>query len=191
MVIGTFAYCGSGQDTLADSICKLHGYKKYSIGDYIRNIAENRNVSKTRINLRKIRREYDERYGRFYLPNELIHQIQNDNCKNVIITGMRTIEEYTLFKEAMNIKLIFVYADEDVRYKRMLKRHSEKDEFEIHLLQKQMEAEKNMFDYDKLEKRYDIFFDFNMVLEEYIKCEVEIIDSLLLRLAQSKKGEEK
>ena len=36
MILGTFAYCGSGQDTLADSFCELLGFKKYSMGDCIK-----------------------------------------------------------------------------------------------------------------------------------------------------------
>jgi len=34
MVLGASAYCGSGQDTLADSFCQYLGFLKYSINPY-------------------------------------------------------------------------------------------------------------------------------------------------------------
>ena len=48
MIIGTFAYCGSGQDTLADGFCKYKGFIKYSLGDVIRQIANERNLPQKR-----------------------------------------------------------------------------------------------------------------------------------------------
>lgn len=182
MVIGTFAYCGSGQDTLADSICTLFGYKKYSVGDIIRSIAESRGESKKRESLRKIRIEYDEKFGRNYFPNLLVRQIKRENVENAVISGIRTIQEYQIFKKFFNMKLIFVYAEENERYKRMLKRQNEKDEKDIELLTIQMREEVQTFDYEQLKIYADLVFDFTMDLEKYLECEQRIVYNLLKRL---------
>lgn len=182
MVIGTFAYCGSGQDTLADSMCRLFGYKKYCIGDIIRQIAIREKLPLTRDNLRQIRIKYDLKYGREYFPRIIADQIISDNYNNVVITGIRTMQEYHIFKKIFDIKIIFVYADEKIRYKRMLNRKSEKDESNIDLLKIQMEKEKQMFDYEDLLTVIDCKFDFSMDLESYMSKEYEIVNSLLLNL---------
>ena len=184
MVIGTFAYCGSGQDTLADSICKLYGYKKYSVGDLIRKIATDNGLPQTRENLRQIRRKYDTNFGRDYFPNMLVKQIKRDDSNNIIITGIRTMQEYYIFRDYFKIKIIFVYADSHIRLQRMLKRQEEKDEESMDLLRKQMEKESQMFDYDELQTVNDIFFDFNITLEMYRKQEYDIVNSLLMKLSK-------
>lgn len=182
MIIGTFAYCGSGQDTLADSFCKLYGFKKYSLGDVVREIAFNRGLKSTREVLQNIRKECDAEYGRFYIPNKIIEWIQVDNCYDIIITGIRTLEEYEIFTANFGMKLIFVYADQVIRMKRMLQRNSERDSKSISLLKRDMEEENAMFDYKKLEKLSDYKFDFNMDLSDYKKKEVQIVDGIIQKI---------
>lgn len=182
MVIGTFAYCGSGQDTLADSICKFYNYKKYAVGDIIRAISEERGLGKNRDTLRSIRKEFDNKYGREYFPKLLVKTIQNDRSSDVIITGIRTMQEYQIFKKLLDLRLIFVTADEKIRMNRMLRRKDEKDENSIESLTKQMEKEKQLFDYEELKNITDYVFEFNISLQEYLKYEAEIIKDLLNEL---------
>lgn len=178
MVIGTFAYCGSGQDTLADGFCKYKGFIKYSLGDVIRNIAKERNLPQTREILQSIRKECDEKYGRKFIPETVIGQISREKAEQIIITGIRTVEEYEIFKERLGMKLIFVYANQSIRLQRMLNRGAEKDGKSISELVYRMEVENSLFDYEKLEKKADYIFNFEMVLENYLQSEEKIIHSL-------------
>jgi len=91
MVLGTFAYCGSGQDTLADGFCKFKGFKKYCLGDVIREIADRRNLSYERENLQMIRKECDKLYGREYVPLKLFEKIQFHEEENIIITTIHNL----------------------------------------------------------------------------------------------------
>lgn len=178
MVIGTFAYCGSGQDTLADGFCKYRGYVKYSLGDVIRNIARERNLPLKREILRSIRQECDLKYGRTYIPDFVTRNICQEKESKVIITGIRTIEEYEVFKRRFEMFLIFVSADTSIRYERMLKRAAEKDEATIDGLQSQMRQELNMFDYGLLEKLKDYEYRFDMSLKDYLETEEKVISSI-------------
>lgn len=175
MVLGTFAYCGSGQDTLADGFCKFKSFKKYCLGDIIREIADRKNLSHERVNLQIIRKECDKLYGREYVPLKLLEKIQLHEEENIIITGIRTIQEYHLFKEKLNLVLLFVYADEEIRFNRMLRRSDVKDENSLDLLQLRMNTENKLFDYERLERYADVRYDFNISLEEYIHSEKNII----------------
>ena len=179
MVIGTFAYCGSGQDTLADSICRLLGYQKYSTGDILRNIAESRKLRETRTVLREIRKECDNKYGKSYIPNIITNDILSRQKTDAVITGIRTVEEYEIFKEKLDMKLIFVFADEDIRLQRMLNRKSEKDASSLDELKEQMKIEKSLFDYEKLESLADYIFQFNMPLFEYQMREAQIVQGII------------
>ncbi len=182
MVIGTFAYCGSGQDTLADSFCRYRNYKKYSMGDVFRNIACDRSLQPTRDVLQMLRIEYDKKYGRTFAPEQILKIIQRDNCNRVIITGIRTLEEYYIFKNRLDLRLIFVYAEPRTRLVRMLRRGEKKDCNTVCELRRKMEKENELFDYRKLEEVADIKFDFGMNIQEYRESEQEIIRELEERI---------
>lgn len=182
MVIGTFAYCGSGQDTLADGLCRYKKFLKFSLGDIIRHIAKERNISPKRENLQKIREECDRIYGRRFVPEQMMCKMKSSLERNIVITGIRTIEECLYFKRHLNMVLIFVYADEKIRFQRMLKRADEKDEINILALKERMDKEIELFDYKTLEQYADISFNFNMNLSDYINQEEQIIDSLLYQI---------
>lgn len=182
VVIGTFAYCGSGQDTIADGFCKYKGFKKYSLGDVIRQIANERNLPQKRDVLQQIRLECDAVYGKDYIPKIILSQIKARINDNIIITGIRTIQEYEIFKRQLNMIFLFVYAEEGVRYSRMLKRAEQKDENTLESLKERMRTEELMFDYKLLIKHTDIRFDFNCTLNNYLEKEQEIVDRLYLKI---------
>lgn len=187
MVIGTAAYCGSGQDTLADSICKIYGMKKYSIGDVVRKIAIERGLSLDRSTLRSIRKEYDIKYGRACFSKIIVDDISESGNDNYIITGIRTMDEYNIFKQTFNFKFIFLNAQENIRFERMLKRKEKKDESNIVSLKLQMEKESIMFDYDELMFVADLYFDFNLDLDTYYLHEKEITRKIINSLGVKEK----
>lgn len=182
MVIGTFAYCGSGQDTLADSFCRYRNYKKYSMGDVFRMIACKRQLVPTRDVLQMLRVEYDKKYGRTFAPEQILEIIQRDNYNRIIITGIRTMEEYHIFKNKLDLRLIFVYTEPRTRFIRMLRRGEKKDCNTVYELRCKMEKENELFDYCKLEEVADIKFDFGMNIQEYRESEQEILRDLEERI---------
>lgn len=190
MIIGTFAYCGSGQDTLADGFCTCKNYTKYSLGDVFRSIAKKRGLMQSREVLQSLRREYDHRFGRSYVPRHIVAQINQDhrNNKDIIITGIRTVDEYTIFRKELGMRLLFVYADKSVRYSRMIRRASEKDSTDVATLDYNMSLEEKMFDYKELEQFADYQFDFSMKLEEFQTNKEELIERIIGILKDSRKS---
>lgn len=181
MVIGTAAYCGSGQDTLADGICSMYGMKKYSMGDMVRKLAKKQGKPQDRSALQSIRQECDQLYGRQYFPQMLVEAIKDDNSRDCIITGIRTMEEYQMFSQAFDFHFIFLNAQEEIRLERMLQRKEEKDASTINALKKQMETECALFDYKELEKVADIHFDFSMDMNTYNSHKGEIANQIIER----------
>ncbi len=182
MVIGTAAYCGSGQDVLGDSISHLYGYKKYSMGDIIRKIAHEQGRPTDRTTLRQIRSECDEHYGKLYFPKIIVENIRESEDKDCIITGIRTVEELEMFKYELPFRLIFLNAKEEIRLRRMLRRKAKKDESTIDALKRQMDVECKTFDYEDLEKAADLYFDFSMELEQFKENESDIVKKIMKEL---------
>lgn len=188
VVIGTAAYCGSGQDTLADSICRKYKMNKYSMGDEVRGIAVREGKNLDRYTLQSIRKECDIKYGRMYFPEIIAGKIKSADAKrkNCVITGIRTMEEYGLFKRKFDFKLIFLTAEEEIRMERMMKRGSEKDSQKREELMEQMDRELAMFDYGKLCIAADLYLDFSMPLEYYREHEDSIVAGIMERLRDNK-----
>ncbi|MFZ3168578.1 MAG: AAA family ATPase [Candidatus Methanoperedens sp.] len=175
LIIGTCARCGSGQDALAREISLKLNLSVYSMGDIVRSIAKKKNYICSRENLQNIRKHCDEKYGRSYFSEILSKEILSKN-ESAIITGIRTLEEVDTFNKYFNktFYLVFVYADELIRFNRLLKRNEEKDPKNYSEFNIQMENEKRLFDIDELELLSDHKIDCNMTLGE-MKSEIDSI----------------
>lgn len=77
---------------------------------------------------------------------------------------------------------VFVYADTEIRFQRMIARADEKDETSLSELKRRMDKENQLFDYKKLEYHADIKYNFNMNLDEYLNNEKHIVESLLIQI---------
>lgn len=160
IVIGTTAYPGSGQDFIADEICKMLDFRKYSMGDLIRQIASSKGIIPTRENLQDIRREYDTRLGRNFFSLILSDMIIQANS-NAIVTGIRRKEELQIFRDRLNIYLIHVVADDEVRLKRIIHRSEAKDPKTYADFPQQEKAEGQLFDMPYLIEQSDYRLDCN------------------------------
>lgn len=189
MVIGTAAYCGSGQDTLADGFIKYKGFVRYSLGDVFRDMAKERNLLQTRENLQNIREECDRKYGRTYVADKIVREIREKKDPHVIITGIRRKEEYNIFKRQLGLVFIFIYADEAIRFERMLCRGMTKDGKTILEIRTCMARENEMFDYGFLRDHADMEFNFNMKLDKYLNDESDIVTYLYKKLKTEKRVE--
>lgn len=189
MVIGTAAYCGSGQDTLADGFIKYKGFVRYSLGDVFRNMAMEKNLLQTRENLQNIREECDRKYGRTYVADKIVREIRDKKDPYVIITGIRRKEEYNIFKRQLGLVFIFVYADEAIRFERMLCRGMTRDGKTLLEIRTCMARENQMFDYGFLRDHADMEFNFNMKLDRYLNTEFDIVTNLYKKLMTEKRVE--
>ena len=178
-VLGTCGYFGSGQDTIADDLCKVLGFVKISLGDFIRAEAIKSGLTLTRTNLQNVRLMLDQAKGRDYVPRKLVRQVLLSKYERIIFTGIRRMEEYNIFHSVFDMKLVFVYVDKDIRYQRMLLRKEKKDASTIEQLDQQMMRELQLFDYGQLKEVCDYIFDFNMPLKEYQEHKIFILEQLL------------
>ena len=115
----------------------------------------------------------------------MVDKIIASGNQNLVVTGLRTMEEYELFNRTFDFRLIFLDAKEHIRLNRMLKRREEKDEETISKLKKQMIEENELFDYKKLAEVADIYFDFSMDISVYRRNELVIVAQILEKLGAS------
>lgn len=160
-ILGTCAYPGSGQDTFANKLASLLNISVYSMGDVLREICKEKGEACTRENLQILRREINSSFDEKYIAQQLAEKIILNNSP-AIITGIRLLDELNFFQSVFDFKLIFVWAEKDVRVARVLARGQEKDPTNHEGVKVQSIAEKNMFDIESLSKRSDCTIDCNM-----------------------------
>jgi len=160
-VLGTFAYPGSGQDVFARELARRLNIHVYSLGDFFRNIAKERNILQTRENLQKLRKEIDKKHHKSFIPRKLAAEIILRN-EPAIITGIRLKEEVEVFNCFFQFKLVFVFAESSIRYQRLINRKEEKDPTTHEEYRIQCQREEAMFDLDYLETVSDCNINCNL-----------------------------
>lgn len=176
-VLGTCAFPGSGQDTFANELAKRLDITVYSMGDILRNIAKENNLEPTREVLQQIRKDINKNKNSKFIANELVIKI-NKNNKPAIITGIRLLDEVSIFKDKFNFKLIFVWAEKEIRYNRILLRGQEKDPNNLDGFTLQSKKEEKLFEIKILSKGSDCVIDCNMLKDEFINDFEKTINSM-------------
>jgi dCMP deaminase len=120
MIIGlTGPYC-SGKDTVADYICKKHGYKHFSLSDIIREMMKEEKIEPSRKNMIVFGVKLRERSGNEILVRKVLKKL--NLVEKYCITSIRHSDEINALRERKDFFLINVDAPQRIRFERMQKR---------------------------------------------------------------------
>jgi dephospho-CoA kinase len=129
-VIGVVDLNGSGKDEVVKNLNKLYGTRLISVGDLVREIAGKEGVEPTRDNLDEITRKYFTRFGQGYFLKLVVDKIRQNKWEYTGISGIRSPEDVMILKDAFKKDFILIHVyitDPVVRYERMQKRGSQRD----------------------------------------------------------------
>lgn len=179
MIIAVTGYIASGKDTLAKKLIQ-QGYKHLSLSDILR---EQLQPPITREALAQLGNDMREQHGDSVLAQEAIKRIDDTDW---VISSIGRVAEAKYLKEHAQATIIFVTANQDVRYQRLTQRNDTEDilSYEDFLIQEQREAtgaNKNFREFDNLKEYADIIIENNGTLEEFHKR----IDTVLKELISS------
>ena len=142
MIIGITGFLASGKGVLSETL-KEKGFIVYSCSDEIREECRKENLEISRDNLQKTGNLLREKYGPNILAKRLSDRIRlNGLDKNYVVESIRTEGEITELKKLPNFSLVFIDADEKIRYQRAKERLKEKehiDSFEEFILSEKKE----------------------------------------------------
>ena len=129
LVIGAIGYIGAGKDTVLDVIANEFNFRKISIGDIARGIAQKRGWSRSRENLHQISVEFFEKFGKDYFIRKIIEAIEENGMKRVVVSGIRTFTDIKTLKEYFGNQfiLLFVDASQETRFRRLAARNEDRD----------------------------------------------------------------
>jgi dephospho-CoA kinase len=116
-------HTGSGKTTLSNYL-KSENWKIISAGQIFTKLALSHHVKNNRLNIQKFALKYFKRNGYNEFSSLLLSKIFT-NDKKIIFEGIRPLEVIKNIKEKYPESiLIFIRADESIRYNRLMKRSS-------------------------------------------------------------------
>lgn len=126
IILGITGTLGAGKGTVVDYLVNKKGFKHYSMSGYIKEKLIKKGLEPNRDNLRIVANEIRSKYGPDYITKKLFNRAKKENS-NVIIESIRNPKEAAFIKFQNNGYLFAVDANQKIRYFRIQKRASEKD----------------------------------------------------------------
>lgn len=114
LVIAIAGLPGSGKSTVARLLGEL-GFRVFVMGDYVRREAERMGISvdEAAVRIRLI-------HGPRIVARLVLNDILSSGAGKVAIEGLRSVDEYYTFREVLgDVKLIFVAASLQERFRRL------------------------------------------------------------------------
>ena len=126
VIIGITGTSGAGKNTVVDYLVKEHSFNHYSVSEFLTNILREQNKNIDRDNLANLANKLRKKYGSEYIVKTIIKRALKTN-NSIVIESIRNSSEVKFLKTFKNFYLFSIDANPKIRYKRILKRGSEKD----------------------------------------------------------------
>jgi dephospho-CoA kinase len=140
MIIGITGTDGAGKGAAVDYLVKTKGFTHYSSRALIIEEIEARGLPVNREQMRLVANDMRRERGLAVMVETALEKMRQDNVANAVIESIRAVKEVDALRAAGGI-LLAVDADREVRYKRIVSRHSASDEvtFEDFVAQEELE----------------------------------------------------
>ncbi|EKE11895.1 MAG: hypothetical protein ACD_15C00003G0007 [uncultured bacterium] len=127
IVIGLLGESGSGKDTVAEYLREKHGAKLMRFADPLKEILHIFFDKISREDQQWLALQLRERFGRDIFPKALKRRIENESGI-IVVNGIRFWEDYDFIEGFDPGYVIYVTADQKVRWERSSKRGEKSDD---------------------------------------------------------------
>jgi len=127
MIIGLTGSLAAGKGVISDFL-KQKGFVYLSLSDELREVAKEKKIEVTRLNLQNLGNELRENMGKEVLAKLVADKINNQQYLDAIVDGIRNHNEVEYLKNNLkNFYLISVDALKENRFNRLVARNRESD----------------------------------------------------------------
>ena len=122
LILGITGEMGGGKGTIAKHIMLEHKGSVHKFSTVLRDMLDRAHIEQTRENIQTLSTIMRKSFGEDLLAKAMYHDTVSDECELVIIDGVRRMTDITYLKELPHFKLIYIEADMQNRYERIVKR---------------------------------------------------------------------
>ena len=126
-VVGVVGMPGSGK-SVADEVAREMGFSIVIMGDVIRDEVTKRGLAPTPENVGKVMVKIRREEGPAVVATRCISKIQNTLKREVIVEGLRSLDEiYEFRRNFSNFKIIAIHVSPEIRFHRVFGRNRSDD----------------------------------------------------------------
>lgn len=128
LILGFTGEMVSGKGTAAKYVCEKYGSTSHRFSTILRDILNRVYLEHSRENMQKLSSALRSTFGEEVMAKSISLDVQNDKGEIVVIDGIRRFPDIKYLSELPHFKLIYIEADIEVKYERLLKRNENPDD---------------------------------------------------------------
>jgi len=180
-VIAVTGSNGSGKDVLAEHLARRCDTPVFSLGDAVREIAEEEGVDRTRENLHEISRQCFAERGRDVFVRRIIEQAEQAQANAVVISGVRTPAEVRTLRRRFGRRFLLAavrVSDPQTRFERLRRRNDPRDPDTREEFDRQERTEEELFGLRQTQDMADLEIRNDGPLEDFHRAIDRLIDKV-------------
>lgn len=128
LILGITGEMASGKGTIAKHVKLEHNGNVHKFSTILRDVLDRLYLEQSRDNMQALSTVLRKTYGEDLLAKGMYHDAENDEHDLVVVDGVRRMSDITFLKELPHFKLVYVEADMEKRYERIVKRGENPDD---------------------------------------------------------------
>ena len=150
IILGITGEIACGKGTITTHLAKEYGAGTHRFSTMLRDVLDRMYIDQTRDNLALISKILRHNFGEDVMAKTMMKEAESDEHEIVIIDGVRRLADIKYLRELPHFKLVYVEADINKRYERIIKRGENTDDFgktfEEFQKEQELESEKQIRD---------------------------------------------
>ena len=128
IILGIAGEIASDKGTIAKHIEEKHAGSAHRFSTALRDVAQRMHLEESRENLQKISTIFRENFNDDILSMVVCSDVEADTHQVIAIDGVRRMEDIKYLKNLPGFKLIYIEANMDLRYHRIVNRRENTDD---------------------------------------------------------------
>ena len=128
LILGITGEMGSGKGTIAKYAMLEHHGSVHKFSTILRDVLDRLYLEQSRDNMQALSTMIRKTYGEDIMAKGMYHDAENDQHELVIVDGVRRMSDIVFLKELPHFKLIYIEADMENRYERIIERGENPDD---------------------------------------------------------------
>ncbi len=142
IILGFVGPIASGKGTVCEFLKTKYNISVYRFSSILRDILDRIYIEQNRNNLQDLSSDLRKRFGDDLLAKVIAEDVKNENNEIIAIDGVRREPDIKYLKVIPGFNLIFINADQKIRFERIIKRGENSDD-----------TKKTLADFQKDEKK--------------------------------------
>lgn len=122
LILGLAGEMGSGKGVITKYVVEKYSAGSYKFSQILRDVLDRIYVDQTRENISNLSFILRKNFGEDILAKSICYDVQKDGNEIIVLDGVRRIEDIAYLKRLSEFKLVYVDADMETCYERLIKR---------------------------------------------------------------------